>query len=71
MRFVPPRGGFFLTLGIARDEDEAALGLLRDQHVLVHLGWFYDIDPEHLVITFVHDPARLAARLARMRTFLV
>jgi len=54
--FVEPRGGFYITLPISGEEDEAASRLLRESHILVHPGFFYDIPPDHLVMTFIHDP---------------
>jgi aspartate/methionine/tyrosine aminotransferase len=57
--FVPPEGGFYVTVRLQEDEEEAALRLLRDQHVLVHPGYFYDIAPNHLVMTYIQDAANL------------
>ncbi len=73
-RFVEPAGGFYVTLGIGGiDEEQAAEEILREEHVLVHPGHFYDIDPQHLVFSFVQEPdvirealtasARIIARL--------
>ena len=45
--FIRPEGGFFsLTLKVDQDEEELALRLrlLKEQHVLVHPGYFYDMD---------------------------
>jgi aspartate/methionine/tyrosine aminotransferase len=58
-RFTPPQGGFYVTLRLSRDEEQAALRLLNEQHILVHPGYFYDIAPDHLVMTFVHEHATL------------
>jgi aspartate/methionine/tyrosine aminotransferase len=41
---------------IARDEEEAAAELLRKDGILVHPGYFYDISPDHLVMTFIDNP---------------
>ena len=57
MTFVPPHGGFYITLPIATDEEAAASRLLQTDRILVHPGYFYDIAPEHLVMTFIDDPA--------------
>ena len=57
--FVPPEGGFYITLRIPRDEEETALELLRDHHVLVHPGYFYDITPNHLVMTYIQSADNL------------
>ena len=55
VRFTLPRGGFHLTLEVGGEEvDEEALciELLRSSGVLVHPGYFYDMAPAHLVLTF-------------------
>ncbi len=58
LSFVPPRGGFYVTLRLRETgEDEAAEQLLREEGLLVHPGHFYDIAPSHLVISFVQEPA--------------
>ena len=54
-RFSAPEGGFYITLPLSHDEEEAALRLLNEQHILAHPGYFYDIAPNHLVMTFVHE----------------
>lgn len=70
LRFAAPRGGFYVTLAIDGDEDQAAMQALGKERVLAHPGWFYDIEPNHLVMTFVHQPARLAGALGRLRRLL-
>jgi alanine-synthesizing transaminase len=65
--FVEPRGGFYITLGLDDDEEEAAAGrLLRESHILVHPGFYYDIPPNHLVMTFIEDPARITEAFERV-----
>jgi len=54
--FVEPSGGFYVTLKIAKDEEMAAETLLREAQILTHPGFFYDIKPDHLVMTFIHEP---------------
>jgi len=54
-RFTAPAGGFYLTLRLQNDEEDAALKLLRDEQILVHPGYFYDIEPDHLVMTFIQS----------------
>ncbi|HET9219991.1 MAG TPA: pyridoxal phosphate-dependent aminotransferase [Terriglobia bacterium] len=56
---VPPAGGFYITVRLSSEEEEAALKLLLDDSILVHPGYFYDIQPNHLVMTFIQDPANL------------
>jgi aspartate/methionine/tyrosine aminotransferase len=60
LNFVEPRGGFYITLPIAAGEEAAAQGLLENNSILVHPGYFYDIDPDHLVMTFIHDATSIA-----------
>jgi aspartate/methionine/tyrosine aminotransferase len=62
--FVHPKGGFYVTLRLQHEEEEAALRLLRDRHILVHPGYFYDIAPNHLVMTYIHDAANLRKAFA-------
>lgn len=57
--FTAPAGGFYVTLRLDRDEEETALKLLRDEGILVHPGYFYDIAAEHLVMTFIQDPGNV------------
>jgi alanine-synthesizing transaminase len=58
-RFAAPEGGFYLTLQLDLEEEEAALRLLRDKSILVHPGYFYDISPDHLVMTFIQNSDNL------------
>ncbi len=57
--FVKPQGGFYITVPIPRDEENTAGGLLEEDGILVHPGYFYDIAPDHLVMTFIDDPLLL------------
>jgi aspartate/methionine/tyrosine aminotransferase len=72
LSFVPPRGGFYITLRIDRDEEQAAASLLEYDKILVHPGYFYDIAPDHIVTTFIDEPElvrghfeKIAAQLRR------
>ena len=65
--FVEPRGGFYITLAIRQDEEETARELLRKHRVLVHPGYFYDIRPDHLVMTFIHEPGVVGEAFGRIR----
>ena len=56
VRFTLPRGGFYLTLKVGEaevDEEALCIHLLRESGVLLHPGYFYDMAPAHLVLTFV------------------
>jgi alanine-synthesizing transaminase len=63
-KFVPPQGGFYITLRLSHDEEQAALRLLGNNHILVHPGYFYDIAPDHLVMTFIQNPDDLRKAFA-------
>lgn len=55
VRLALPRGGFYLTLKVGEaevDEEALCIELLRKSGVLVHPGYFYDMAPAHLVLTF-------------------
>ena len=56
--YEKPGGGFYvvLKLGASCDEEEAARRILMKNHLLVHPGYFYDMDPHHLVLCFVQKP---------------
>jgi aspartate/methionine/tyrosine aminotransferase len=65
-RYEKPRGGFHVVLNLnggsgSYDEEEAARLILRENHLLVHPGYFYDMDPHHLVLCFVQKPEIISA----------
>jgi aspartate/methionine/tyrosine aminotransferase len=64
--FVRPAAGFYVTLPTFDEEDEAARGLLQDHGILTHPGYYYDIKPNHLVMTFIHNPRLLAKTFRRI-----
>jgi len=65
--FVPPQGGFYVTLRLQDiDEQDAAETILRERGILLHPGYFYDMDPPHLVLSFVPKPERLRSLLTRV-----
>jgi alanine-synthesizing transaminase len=54
--YVKPAGGFYVTLSLNQiDEEHAAEAILRENHLLVHPGYFYDMNPDHLILSFVHN----------------
>jgi aspartate/methionine/tyrosine aminotransferase len=65
--FTPPRGGFYLTVPVEDDEEKVALALLKRDGILVHPGYFYDVEPNHLVMTFVHDLDRIPETFAKIQ----
>jgi aspartate/methionine/tyrosine aminotransferase len=66
IRFVEPKGGFYVTVPIAGDEEEAAARLLEREGILVHPGYFYDITPDHLVMTFIDEPELVAQHFEKI-----
>jgi alanine-synthesizing transaminase len=55
--YIKPDGGFYVTLELGTlDEERGAEAILRENHVLIHPGYFYDMDPNHLVLSFVQRP---------------
>ncbi len=64
--FCNPDGGFYVTLRSTLDEESAAEAILRETHALVHPGHFYDIEPDHLVFSFVSNPELLRAVMPRI-----
>ncbi len=70
-RFVAPAGGFYVTLELdGLDEEGVVSGLLRDERLLTHPGYFYDMRPHHLVFSFVQHPDVLADVLPRLTRWL-
>ncbi len=62
--YIKPQGGFYVSLRLnGIDEEHAAEALLRQRHLLIHPGYFYDMDPDHLVMSFVREPERMRASL--------
>lgn len=56
-RYARPDGGFHVTLRLeGLDEEHAAESIMRENGLLVHPGYFYDMAPHHLVLSFVQTP---------------
>jgi alanine-synthesizing transaminase len=55
--YVKPQGGFYISIRLNNmDEEQAAKIILQETHILVHPGYFYDMDPHHLILSFVQKP---------------
>jgi aspartate/methionine/tyrosine aminotransferase len=67
LSFTVPRGGFYITLRIGRDEEQVASALLEREGILVHPGYFYDILPDHLVMTFIDEPDTVRGHFEKIR----
>ncbi len=64
---VAPEGGFYVTLQLQNlDEEPAAEAILRENHLLVHPGYFYDMAPSHLVLCFVQKPETIRESLPEL-----
>jgi aspartate/methionine/tyrosine aminotransferase len=60
--YIKPGGGFYVTLQIENlDEERVAEEILRENHMLIHPGYFYDLKPNHLVLSFVQSPETIRA----------
>jgi aspartate/methionine/tyrosine aminotransferase len=58
LTLLPPEGGWSAVIRLERGRDEeVALALLRDRHVLVHPGAFFDFAfGDYLVVSLLTDP---------------
>jgi alanine-synthesizing transaminase len=55
--WIRPDGGFYVTLQIHDiDEERFAEKMLQEDLLLIHPGYFYDMKPNHLVLSFVQNP---------------
>jgi alanine-synthesizing transaminase len=64
IQYVKPAGGFYVSLRLGNvDEEQAAEAILRDNHLLVHPGYFYDMAPNHLILCFVQNPETIRESL--------
>ena len=60
--YIRPDGGFYVTVNIGdSNEEETAEAILRNNRLLVHPGYFYDVNPSHLVLSFVQSPETIRA----------
>ena len=65
-RFITAAGGWYALLALADDldEDELCLELIGRADVLVHPGYFFDMEGQHLVLSMLTPPAQLERGLA-------
>ncbi len=65
--YVKPEGGFYVTLNLnGLDEEKAAEHILNKNHILVHPGYFYDMESSHLVLSFVQKTEVLRDALSAL-----
>ena len=71
MTLLPPEGGWSAAIRVPAVESEEALvlRLLRDHHVLVHPGFFFDFPGEaYIVVSLLPEPAVFSDAMARVMT---
>lgn len=60
-------GGWYAVLHLGDDDEELTLRLLREKHVLVQPGFFFDFDEDGwIVISLLQEPAVFAEAVRRM-----
>ncbi|HVQ42562.1 MAG TPA: pyridoxal phosphate-dependent aminotransferase [Vicinamibacterales bacterium] len=71
MTLLPPEGGWSVALRVPAVEPEEALvlRLLRDYHVLVHPGFFFDFASEaYIVVSLLPEPSAFDTAMGRVIT---
>jgi alanine-synthesizing transaminase len=67
VRFVRPEGGFYVALQLQNLSEESTVQkILRETRCLLHPGFFYEIDGDHLVLSFVQEKPVLTEALPRV-----
>jgi len=67
IHYINPDGGFYVTLRLENlDEEQAAEAILRENFLLVHPGYFYDMAPDHLILSFVQKPETIRESLPEL-----
>jgi alanine-synthesizing transaminase len=71
LTFIPPEGGFYIAVRLPDGihEEDLALKLLRKDKLLVHPGYFYDLEGSHVVLSFINPLNRLNRALRKLDTF--
>ena len=60
-------GGWYAVIRLGEDDEELTLRLLREKHVLVQPGFFFDFDEDGwVVVSLLQDPALFNEAVARM-----
>jgi aspartate/methionine/tyrosine aminotransferase len=60
-------GGWYAVIRLGADDEELTLRLLREKHVLVQPGFFFDFDEDGwVVVSLLQDPALFNEAVARM-----
>ena len=62
-------GGWYAVVRLGEDDEELTLRLLKEKHVLVQPGFFFDFDEDGwVVISLLQDPAQFKEAVASMRS---
>ncbi len=62
-------GGWYAVVRLGEDDEELTLRLLREKHVLVQPGFFFDFDEDGwVVISLLQEPAQFKEAVASMRS---
>jgi Aspartate/tyrosine/aromatic aminotransferase len=61
-------GGWYAVVRLGEDDEELTLRLLREKHVLVQPGFFFDFDEDGwVVMSLLQDPAQFKEAIERMK----
>ena len=61
-------GGWYATIRLGEDDEELTLRLLREKHVLVQPGFFFDFDEDGwVVVSLLQEPALFKEAISRIR----
>ena len=61
-------GGWYAVVRLGEDDEELTLRLLREKHVLVQPGFFFDFDEDGwVVISLLQEPAQFKQAIERMK----
>ena len=62
-------GGWYAVVRLGEDDEELTLRLLKEKHVLVQPGFFFDFDEDGwVVVSLLQEPALFKDAVARMRS---
>ncbi len=65
--YAVPDGGFYVTLQLNNlGEERAAEAILKENQIMIHPGYFYDMASNHLILCFVQKPEILRALLPEL-----